>query len=566
MSEIADSTQELGGQRAEVFRLLVESVRDYGIFLLDPDGYILTWNEGARRIEGYAADEIIGKHFSIFYPPQDVKRGKPEYELKVAALEGRWEEEGWRVRQDGSRFWANVLITALRDPSSELIGFAKVTRDLSERKYAEDERAQLLTLERAARSEAEAALERLRAIQNLTDLALSHLRLDDLLNALLERIADILVADTVTVLLLDEGGAPELVARAAVGLEEEVEQGVRIPVGGGFAGRIAQERRPIILDDVDHANVLNPILRQKGLKSMLGVPLMVRNDVIGVLHVGALRHRRFSESDTQFLQIVADRVALAIDHARLIETAAAARREVEIADATARSRDEFLSIAAHELRTPTTSLRIATQMLLRRFEDGEAQDQQQVVRALRTIDRQTGRLDRLVTQLIETVRAQVDRVKLQRVRTDLTELVNSAVEIVQSQTRLHELTVIAPGPVWVSIDPIRFDQVVSNLLDNAVKYSPSGGKIDIEIMEGTSGGARLTVRDRGLGIDLEHRPHLFERFYRAHGSDYRSGMGLGLFISREIVHLHGGEILFEFPPDGGTRFVVELPDVEAEGG
>jgi PAS domain S-box-containing protein len=120
------------------FRLLVESVRDYAIFMLDPTGHVSTWNLGAARIKGYSADEIIGQHFSVFYCQEDVARGWPAHELKVAAAEGRFEDEGWRVRKDGTLFWANVIITALYD-QGRLYGFSKVTRDLTERKQAEEE-------------------------------------------------------------------------------------------------------------------------------------------------------------------------------------------------------------------------------------------------------------------------------------------------------------------------------------------------------------------------------------------------------------------------------------------
>ncbi|HMI83444.1 MAG TPA: PAS domain S-box protein, partial [Polyangiaceae bacterium] len=119
----------------EHFRLLVESVRDYAIFLLDPSGVVVSWNEGARRIKGYAATEIVGQHFSKFYLPHDVSAGKCEAELTVAMREGRLEDFGWRVRKDGSQFWANVVITALHDRAGTHIGFAKVTRDMTDRAY-----------------------------------------------------------------------------------------------------------------------------------------------------------------------------------------------------------------------------------------------------------------------------------------------------------------------------------------------------------------------------------------------------------------------------------------------
>jgi PAS domain S-box-containing protein len=132
----------------ERFRLLVESVKDYAIFILDPGGHVLTWNLGAERIKGYKAYEIIGKHFSIFYPPEDVAAGKTERELEIATHDGRFEEEGWRIRKDRSRMWANVTITAMRGPDGTLIGFAKVTRDLTERREAE-ETQRALVVERA---------------------------------------------------------------------------------------------------------------------------------------------------------------------------------------------------------------------------------------------------------------------------------------------------------------------------------------------------------------------------------------------------------------------------------
>jgi PAS domain S-box-containing protein len=139
----------------ELYRLLVESVKDYAIFALDPNGYIVSWNPGAQRFKGYTASEIIGKHFSVFYPPEDLAARKPQIELEIAAEVGRLEDEGWRVRKDGTQFWANVVITALRGADGELVGFAKVTRDLTQRRAAE-----LQALEDARRIAVEEALRR----------------------------------------------------------------------------------------------------------------------------------------------------------------------------------------------------------------------------------------------------------------------------------------------------------------------------------------------------------------------------------------------------------------------
>ncbi|HVD77717.1 MAG TPA: PAS domain S-box protein, partial [Vicinamibacteria bacterium] len=130
-------------QSEERFRLLVDAVEDYAIFMLDPQGNIASWNRGAERIKGYRADEIIGRHFSTFYRPEEVRSGHPQHELEVARSEGHYEEEGWRVRKDGSLFWADVTITAVRDETGTLRGFAKVTRDLTERRDAEQQQLQL---------------------------------------------------------------------------------------------------------------------------------------------------------------------------------------------------------------------------------------------------------------------------------------------------------------------------------------------------------------------------------------------------------------------------------------
>jgi PAS domain S-box-containing protein len=134
----AAETGRTGSESDAHYRLLVDSVSDYAIITLDVDGYVTTWNKGAERIKGYKAEEIIGQHFSCFYPHDDVERGKTEMELRTAAVEGRFEDENWRVRKDGSRFWANVVITALRDKEGNLLGFGKVTRDLTDRKQAEE--------------------------------------------------------------------------------------------------------------------------------------------------------------------------------------------------------------------------------------------------------------------------------------------------------------------------------------------------------------------------------------------------------------------------------------------
>lgn len=138
----------------QLHTLLVESVKDYAIFALDPGGHVLSWNPGAEHLKGYTADQIIGRHFSIFYPKEDIQAGKPAYELINAVREGRFEDDGWRLKKDGSRFWANVVITPLYDTDRELVGFAKITRDLTERRATEQQALQL-AVESAAHAASE---------------------------------------------------------------------------------------------------------------------------------------------------------------------------------------------------------------------------------------------------------------------------------------------------------------------------------------------------------------------------------------------------------------------------
>jgi PAS domain S-box-containing protein len=541
-----------------LFRLLVQSVEDYAIFLMGPTGLVETWNEGAQRILGFPASAILGKDQSLFYPPSELRRGKPDYVLRAATEEGRFEEEDWRVREDGSRFWAGVAITALRGPDGSILGFAKVIRDLTERKEAEDSRNRLLALEREARTRTEQLVAELRALQSITEAALAHLDLDSLLHALLDRLSEVLEVDTVAVLLLTDDQR-WLVPRAAKGIEEEVQAGIRLPLGHGFAGRIAAERRPIVLDDVEHAEVLNPILRHQGIRSLLGVPLLVEGRPLGVLHVGTLHMRRFTEDESSFLQVAADRVALAIEHARLYETAERARQAAESAGQQLQMRDEFLSVAAHELRTPITGLRAATQVVTRQLRRGDDIPPERLTQMMNIIDHESEKLIRLVSQLLDVSRLEGGRVSLELSPFDLAALVRSLVTRVGLAAPGANIRVESPDTFWISADALRIEQVLQNLLDNAVKFSPEGGEITIDLTRPGPNLAHVAVRDHGIGLSPAEYERVFDRFYQVASGERTIGLGLGLYISREIIERHGGRIWVESPPDGGTRFLLELP-------
>lgn len=236
------------------------------------------------------------------------------------------------------------------------------------------------------------------------------------------------------------------------------------------------------------------------------------------------------------------------------------------ATAAVETRDEFLTVAAHELKTPVTSLRGFAQLLLRQMERGRPLDAERLQASLQVIDHQSEKLTHLVEQLLDVSRIQAGRLVLEPGPTDLGRLVREVVTAQQSVTTRHQLAVQAPASLPATVDALRLEQVLTNLIENALRYSPQGGMIDVQLtalaQDGASGVPRsvqLLVRDHGIGVPAEHRPHIFDRFYQAHPDSWLGGMGLGLYITRQIVDLHGGTVTAEFPADGGSRFVVLLP-------
>ncbi len=223
-------------------------------------------------------------------------------------------------------------------------------------------------------------------------------------------------------------------------------------------------------------------------------------------------------------------------------------------------RDEFLSIAAHELKTPLTSLRGFAQLLVRQLDKDETPDPMRLRQALSAIDQQSSKLARLVNQLLDVSRIDAGRLRLERKVADVVGIVEDVVATARVNSFRHEFTVRAPSGALALVDPLRLEQVFRNLVDNAIKYSPDGGPISIEVDKNREAGVvRVAVTDRGLGVPPEHRGRIFDRFHQAHPERAIGGMGLGLYISRQIVELHGGRIEAEYPDEGGTRLVVTIP-------
>jgi signal transduction histidine kinase len=252
-------------------------------------------------------------------------------------------------------------------------------------------------------------------------------------------------------------------------------------------------------------------------------------------------------------------IALLQQKAASLEAEIAERKRVEQAlrDAV-RVRDEFLSIASHELRTPLTTVRALAQLMLRRLEKAGALDPATSARSFQQISDQAGKLTRLVEQLLDVARLEAGKITVSAEPTNLRELVERVAG--EAALRTEQLIVLdAPEAVVANVDGLRLDQMLTNLLENAIKYGADDQPIDVALSRCPDGQIELSVRDRGPGIPEAARAGIFDRFFQGHTEGRQSGIGLGLYITRQIVELHGGEIEAEFPPDGGTRFVVRLP-------
>lgn len=382
--------------------------------------------------------------------------------------------------------------------------------------------------------------ERLRRLQAVTDVALAHLSLDQLLDELLLRIRDALDADTAAFLLLDDTGS-DLVARAAKGIEEEVERGVRIPVGQGFAGRIAAARRPVVLDDVDHADVLNPLLREKGIKSLAGVPLITHDEVLGVVHVGTLTPRLFTPDDVELLEVVAQRAAVAIDRSLAHE---------QVVRLTELQRD-FISLAAHELRTPVTTVYGLAATLARRDLPAETEKELR-----ETLYQQSERMSRLVEQLLDMSRLDAASIEVSPELVALKPELEAIVRL-SAAGREQEVLIETPGTESVVVDRSVLERVVGNLVTNALRHGAPPVRL---VARQTDTHLRIVVEDSGEGIDPQFVPHLFDRFRRSeHARQAGTGAGLGLAIARAHARAHGGDVLYH-PGDGeGAMFELVIP-------
>lgn len=326
------------------------------------------------------------------------------------------------------------------------------------------------------------------------------------------------------------------------------------PSGSGLPGWLLDHHRPYITNDALHDPQLGPELSFRlGIRSALSAPILdAQGEVLGFLELhNKVTGAGFTAADLEKVVSVSQVASVAIQNARLY-------REAQQA---VRLRDDLLVTASHELRTPLTTVGAHAQLMLRRLARDGAADPAVVERTFGIIAQQAGKLNRLIEQMLDVSRLEAGTVTLSRQVTDLGELIERLVGVVSPGTR-DSVTMRVPAGVCASVDPLRVDQLLMNLLDNAIRYGGEDGPIEIALRgpaETADGLVEIAVRDHGPGIPAEKRPHVFQRFFQAHAEECKSGMGLGLALSRQIAELHGGQIQAEYPPDGGTRFVVRLP-------
>ncbi len=487
-----------GTESASIYRhfdQIVAGVRDYAVFTLDIGGHVTSWNAGAENIKGYRAAEILGKHFSRFYPPEAIARNWPNEELKIAAGQGRFEEEGWRVRKDGTRFWADVVITALRSSSGKLTGFLKITRDLTERRRHEE------TLRESE--------ERLRLlIDSVKEYAIFMLDTDGRVaswNSGAERIIGYAPAEIIGRSLASfypaeaaERGAPQQDLAAAIKNGSLVTNGWRV--------------------------------RKDGSRFWANIVIRAVHDREGQL-------RGFSQVTRDLTE----------------------RKEFEELAESRQRTHEFLAMLSHELRNPLAPLKTSVDLLrMRNLNDAIAE------RAVDVIERQVTHLTHVVGDLLDVSRITSGRIALANEELDLQTVVARAVETVGPllESKGHSLVSNPPPhPVTIRGDITRLTQVMVNLLGNAVKYTPDGGRIEIDVQPEQESVA-IHVRDNGIGIAAELLPRVFDLFTQGQRALDRTdgGLGIGLALVHRIVSLHGGTVkAFSAGPGQGSEFVVTLP-------
>jgi PAS domain S-box-containing protein len=518
----------------EAYRLLVESVTDVAIYLLDATGVIASWNPGAQRFKGYRAEEVIGQHFSRFYTERDRREGLPERALQLAATEGKFESEGWRVRKDGSRFWAHVIIDPIRAPDGTVIGFAKITRDLTARRETD---------EALRRSEAQFAL----LVQGVTDYAIYMLDRDGNVsnwNAGAERIkgykAHEIVGRHFSHFYTEADRAKDLPAQAlrtAADTGSFQQQGWRVRKDGSrFWAHI----------------VIDPIEGPDG--EIIGYAKITRD----------VTEERIREQQVEALNVSLE-AQVAARTAELETLNAALEARTREAEAATAAKSQFLANMSHEIRSPMNAILGMQQLLLgtdltqrQRDYAGKAQSA-------------TKSLLRLLNDILDFSKIDADKLTLEQAPFGIGEMVCDLADILMTSMDGKDLDLrielAVDLPSRVLGDGFRLRQVLLNLAGNAIKFTEQGHvEIAIRPVCRDDGNPLKTdiefsIRDTGIGMTRDQLETIFEGFSQCEASTTRryGGTGLGLTISQGLVALMGGRIAVESASGVGSTFSFTLP-------
>jgi PAS domain S-box-containing protein len=494
----------------ERFRLLVEGVEDYAIFMLDPGGIVVSWNAGAERSKGYRAHEIIGRHFRTFYRPAQQRARHPEFELEAALRDGHYTEEGWRVRKDGSEFWANVLITAVYDDAGRHVGFAKVTRDVTADQESD---------ERLRQSE-----ERFRLLVDAV------------------RDYAIFMLDPQGRVMSWNAGAKRTKGYTAA---EVIGQHFRIFYPDDQQDEGHPERELEIALREGRYEEEGWRIRKDGTRFWANVVITAVFNDLGE-HIGFAKVTRDTSRQRDTAQ---DRehaaAALEDANASLESVNTRLRRAAE-------DQAQFLAVTAHELRTPVSVLGGSANTLARHW--AELADDERVG-LLNGMVASGERLRHLLDDLLTAARLDANALRLRVAPTPLAEVVSAAAKAVHAGDPDAQVLVETGPDVHVLADRGRLAQAVDNLVGNALRHGEPPVRIEVDAVDDMG---MVRVSDSGPGVDPDVRSRLFQRFTTG---DEVNGTGLGLYIVRELARAHGGDAVYEPGSDDypAGSFVVSVP-------
>ena len=562
--------EEALGEGEQRFRLLVQGVRDYAIFMLDPNGRVATWNDGAELIKGYRAEEIIGKHLSVFYPPEEIAAGKPELELGAATRLGRIEDEGWRVKKDGSRFWASVVITALRDPNGTLTGFAKVTRDLTERRARMEQAltdARRIATETADRVAAETRASELASLNEvLQDQAV---QLEEQAVQLEEQATEL---EEQTSTLQEQAGELEKANHTLRGLIDGSPLAIAAvdPEGNVLSWNAAAER----MFGWTAAEVLG--------RPLPNVP-DDRLEESAAFRQRLLAGQGFSDLVTTRQRKDGKRIEVSVSTAPLRDPSDAAvgvifmysevteRRQLEEQLRQAQKMEAVGQLAggiAHDFNNILAVIMSYGDLML-----GELGADAPMSADLREVTTAAGRAAGLTRQLLAFSRRQVLQPHVVQLNALITNLEKMLRRLLRESIELT--TTLDANLGYVYADAGQIEQVLVNLVVNArdaishagdISIATSNVQLDAEygrLHSGAPAGAYImvSVSDTGCGMTPEVQERIFEPFFTTKERD--RGTGLGLSTVYGIVKQSGGYVWCYSEPGKGTTFKIYLPRVES---